>query len=112
MARRWKNKRAWGGRWRRAKEAKLGNMGGGHEGGNKDEKLRRSREAVPSFTGGRDRKERKSWKSVSLRRSACVLSFFRVSEKKEKQEKKKRVKCSSFKVPQIQKELNYESAAS
>lgn len=37
----------------RAKEAKLGNMGGGHKGENKDEKLRTSRQPVLSFTVGR-----------------------------------------------------------
>lgn len=37
---------------RRAKEAKLGNIGGGLEGENKAEK-QRSGQAVPSFTAGR-----------------------------------------------------------
>lgn len=36
-----------------AKQPKRRNMGGGHEGENKDEKLRTSRQAVLSFTAGR-----------------------------------------------------------
>lgn len=60
MERRRKNKRTRGRRrrrrrtaWeRRAKEMKLGNIGGGLEGENKAEK-QRSGEAVSSFTAGR-----------------------------------------------------------
>lgn len=61
----------------RAKEAKLRNMGGGHEGENKDEKLRTRRRAVLS---GGDRKEI----NLPVPLWLCVF-LYNVREKKKKE---------------------------
>lgn len=78
----------------RAKEAKLRNMGGGHEGENKDEKLRTCRQ--PVLSGG-DRKEINLPVALWL----CVF-LYNVREKKKENCQvtflNKGINCSSFKV--------------
>lgn len=78
-----------------AKEAKLGNMGGGHEGENKDEELRTGRQ--PVLSGG-DRQEINLPVALWL----CVF-LYNVREEKRKENRQvmfrnKGINRSSFKV--------------